>query len=140
VRKRLVQCAVNLTILFVVALLCATSSVRAQSANDTSAVGPLRPRYGTYLIQSYPSPSSPRSPVTIQFYNHNPEILSVKVYDLANRLIIVLHEKQQTERGLHKYTIQPGKFASGVYFIRLTTYTPSGAENIVDNARFVIVH
>lgn len=139
-RKHLVQVCAFWAIITIAAVVWSPQSAQAQAANDTSCVSPLRPQYGTYLIQTYPNPSSSRSPVTIQFYNHNPEILSVKIYDLRNSLILVLHEKQQTDRGLHTYTIQPGRMASGTYYIRLTTYTASGAELSRDNARFVIVH
>jgi hypothetical protein len=140
VRQRLVQLLVLTAAAFLVVAIVVPNSARAQAANDTSCVSPLRPRYGSYLLQPYPSPSSAQSPVTIQFYNHNPEILSVKIYDLTNRLMLVVHDKQQTDAGLHTYTLKPTHFASGTYFIRLTTYTPSGAENTVDNIRFVIVH
>jgi hypothetical protein len=140
VRKHLVQLCALWAVALIALVAWDPASVKAQAANDTSCVSPLRPRYGTYLIQTFPNPSSSRSPVTIQFYNHNPEIIAVKIFDLRNSLIMVLHEKQQTDRGLHTYTIQPGRIASGTYYIRLTTYTASGAELTTDNARFVIVH
>lgn len=140
VGRQVIRVAVIAAALFVGASTVSPRLVRAQAANDTSCVSPLRPRYGSYLIQTYPSPASRRTPLTIQFYNHQAEILSVKIYDVANRLMLVLHDKQQTDAGLHTYTVRPSKFASGTYFIRLTTYTPSGAENTTDNARFVIVH
>lgn len=139
-KKLLVQAWVLVALTLLIVVVMGPRVALAQAANDTSSVGPLRPRYGSYLLPPYPSPSSPRVPVTIQFYNHNPEILSVKIFDLKNSLILVLHEKQQTDRGLHTSTLDPRLLSSGMYFVRLTTYTPSGAENTIDNARFVIVH
>lgn len=129
----------------VLLLLGFVSTTRAQSSGgsqDSAASGVLRPRWGSYLIQTFPSPAKAGQPITVQFYNHQDETLTCRVFDIANRELMVLQPKQFTTHGLHTLVIDPGKnqLASGTYFIRLTTFTAAGAEDVVDNSRFVIIH
>jgi hypothetical protein len=107
---------------------------------DTSCVAPLRPRWGSYLIQPFPSPAKVGEIITIQFYNHTEEILSCKIYDEIHREMIELQPKGTTPAGLHTFEVSANRLATGSYFVRLTTYTASGSETLVDNLRFVIVH
>ncbi len=135
--------------LFSVILLLLTiqSAALAQSgagSQDSAASGHLRPRWGSYLIESFPSPAKSTEDVTIQFYNHTDETLSCMIFDMNCRDMLlepklVLQPKEQVSAGLHTFTIHANALSTGCYFVRLTTYTASGAENIVDNARFVIV-
>ncbi|HWF43107.1 MAG TPA: T9SS type A sorting domain-containing protein [Candidatus Kapabacteria bacterium] len=114
---------------------------RAQSgagSQDTS--GTLRPRYGSYLIQTFPSPAKSTAQITIQFYNHNDEVLMCQVFDAADRLVHVVQPKQMTAGGLHTFLIPASSLSSGMYFIRLTTFTASDNEDVVDNTRFLIIH
>jgi hypothetical protein len=129
--------------LFVVTiLLFAYSAADAQSgagSQDSSVTGVLRPRWGSYLVETFPSPAKAGNIITVQFYNHNDETLTCRVFDATCREMLVLQPKQLTLAGLHTFTIPAQRLSTGPYFIRLTTYTASGAENIVDNSRFAVV-
>ncbi len=129
-----------------VGLLLATLSGVARDANaqssggsqDSASTGVLRPRWGSYLIQTFPSPAKTGDQIAVQFYNHRDETLTCRVFDMANRFMLDLQPKQLTPHGLHTFLIPANSLSTGVYFIRLTTFTESGAENVVDNSRFVI--
>jgi hypothetical protein len=123
----------------------AQPSARSQNSStavsqDSSGSGTLRPRWGSYLIQTFPSPAKSTSQITIQFYNHNDEVLMCQVFDAADRLMLVVQPKQMTAGGLHTFLIPASSLASGMYFIRLTTFTASDNEDVVDNTRFLIIH
>jgi hypothetical protein len=107
---------------------------------DSSCVSPLRPRRGTYLIETYPSPALPGTTINVQVYNHNPDIFSVRIVDLLDRTVKVLQPKEALLNDLHKYQFQSFDLASAKYFIRLTTYTESGAIREVQDASFIILH
>ena len=112
----------------------------AQSSTQDSVVsGTLRPRWDTYLVGVFPTPAKFGAKISVQFYNHNPETIAVRVFDLACREILELQPQQSTAAGLHTIEIPPFTLSSGTYFLRLTTFTATGAENIVDNARFVVI-
>ena len=129
--------------LFLPIFLCMASTALAQSgagSQDSSVSGTLRPRYGSYLIETYPSPARAGQQITIQYYNHNDEVLMCKVFDAVNRLIFEVQPKQLTLAGLHSFVIPANKLSSGMYFIRLTTFTASDNEDVVDNSRFLVAH
>ena len=131
--------------LLVPAPVRAQSSVHSQDSStavsqDSSGAGTLRPRWGSYLIQTFPSPANAGSQITIQFYNHNDEVLMCQIFDAADRLVHVVQPKQMTAGGLHTFLIPASSLSSGMYFIRLTTFTASNNEDVVDNMRFLIVH
>jgi hypothetical protein len=76
----------------------------------------------------------------VQTYNRNPVEISVTVYDAAGREMLDLLPKQTLPGGLHTFTISPHQLSAGMYHVRLITYTASDAPDVVDDARFVIVH
>jgi len=129
--------------LFVVTIfLFVYAPARAQSgagSQDSSVTGVVRPRWGSYLIETFPSPAKASDDITVQFYNHNDETLTCRVFDVTCREMLVLQPKQLTVAGLHTFTIPGHRLSTGIYFIRLTTYTASGAEDIVDNSQFAVV-
>jgi hypothetical protein len=140
-------------LVFLTFLTIVTGTLRAQtvdsSANgsgasgsqDSAATGALRPRWGSYLIQTFPTPAASTSDLHIQFYNHRDETLMCRLYDAADRLIAVLWPKQLTPQGLHQIDVNKMPYLeTGMYFIRLTTFTASDAEDVVDNGRFIIQH
>lgn len=101
----------------------------------------MRPRsFGAYVVGCFPSPAFSTETVTIQTYNRNPVELSVTVYDAAGREMIDLAPKQMMSGGLQTFTIPPSTLSSGVYHVRLITYTASDVSDIVDDARFLIIH
>jgi hypothetical protein len=120
-------------------IACAAPCLAQSSTQDSAVSGKLRPRWGTYIASVFPTPAKYGAKVTVQIYNHNPETLSCKVYDLACRLVMELQPQQTIAAGLHTIEIPQYFLASGTYFIRLTTFTASGAANLVDNARLVVI-
>ena len=95
---------------------------------------------GSYIVGIFPSPAPENVPITVQTYNRVTEVLSVSVYDNAGHDILDLIPKQSVQGGLQTLTIQPGQLVSGAYHVQLTTYTASDVVDVVDEARFIIVH
>jgi hypothetical protein len=128
-----------LGLLLAFAIPCVAQTTPDSASRDSSISGKLRPRWGTYIASVYPTPAKFGAKITVQFYNHNPEMIACRVFDLACRLIMEIQPKQSTASGLHTIEIPQFALSSGTYFLRLTTFTASGAANIVDNARFVVI-
>ncbi len=132
--------------LLVIVFLFLSVPVFAQSdggSQDSSGAGALRPRSGSYVVGCFPSPAFLSEPITIQTYNRNPTELSVTIYDNAGREVLDLIPKQTMPGGLQTMTIPPFRLPSGVYHVRLLTYTssdPTAAVDVVDDGRFVILH
>jgi hypothetical protein len=126
---------------FAIALCVGQRQACAQSngSQDSAVSGKLRPRWGSYLIETYPSPAKASDNITVQFYNHRDETLTCRIFDSDDRIVMELQPKQFTSHGLHSFPIAGYRLPSGSYFIRLTTFTESGAENVVDNSRFIIL-
>ena len=129
--------------LLVIVIFFASASAFAQSgagSQDSSAIN-LRPRsFGAYVVGCFPSPAFAGQPITVQTYNRNPVEISVTVYDAAGREMLDLLPKQTLPGGLQTFTISGSQLSAGVYHVRLITYTASDAPDIVDDARFIIVH
>jgi hypothetical protein len=137
------RCLCILVFVCTALVLIGPNFAHAQSgagSQDSSVSGTPRPRWGSYLIQTFPSPANASSQVTIQFYNHNDEVLMCQLFDAADRLIRDIQPKQMTAAGLHSFVIPASHLSSGMYFVRLTTFTASNNEDVVDNTRFLIVH
>ncbi len=129
--------------LFVILLLVVAMPALAQSgagSQDSSIIGHLRPRWGSYLVSAYPSPARANQAITVQVYTHTDEVFECRVFDSAGRDIYVLQAKQSTPAGLHNFIIPPFTLPSGAYMVQLITYTASGATNVVDYMRFSIIH
>lgn len=134
------QFAMRLFVLFsFMAVFSSAALAQSNGSQDSAVSGKLRPRWGSYLIETFPSPAKASDQVTVQFYNHQDETLTCRVFDSDDRLVAELQPKQLTTHGLHQFPIRAFTLPTGSYFIRLTTFTESGAENIVDNSRFVIL-
>ncbi len=112
------------------------------SQTDSLCGGTVRPRRSTFVIEAFPSPAVLGARVTIQYYNNNPEVIALRVVDLLDRTIASgdLQTKSLTPNGLHTFSLPTRGLATGMYFIRLTTYTATGSVDQVQNSRFVIVH
>ena len=112
-----------------------TTSVQNDS---TGQGGELRPRRGTYIIETYPNPARTGQSIVIQFYNHNPQDLACDILDFHGRAVITVQPRGFTPNGLHRLFLPSNKLASGVYYIRLRTYTPAGKLEEVQSYRFMI--
>ncbi len=106
--------------------------------DTTGAGGELRPRRGSYIIETYPSPARAGQNIIIQFYNHNPQDLACDILDLHGRPVIIVQQRTFLANGLHRLSLPSNKLSSGVYFIRLRTYTPAGKLEEVQSYRFMI--
>jgi hypothetical protein len=106
--------------------------------DTVGAGGELRPRRGNYIIETYPNPAHLGQNIVIQFYNHNPQDLSCDILDLYGRAVITVQARTFTPNGLHRLFLPSNKLASGVYYIRLRTYTPAGKLEEVQDSRFMI--
>jgi hypothetical protein len=130
--------------LLVIIIIFASASAFAQSgagSQDSTGTEALRPRsFGAYVVGCFPSPAKSGQTITVQTYNRNPVELSVTVYDNAGRETLDLIPKQMMPGGLQTMTILPYQLPSGVYHVRLVTYTASDAPDIVDDNRFIILH
>ena len=104
-------------LVLLLAVLASTDTLHAQSfsgtLNDSLCGGPLRPRRGTYIIQSFPTPAKAGSTVNIKVYNHNPDVFSVRIVGVLDRTMMVLQEKQATLNGVHSFSLPSGALASG---------------------------
>ena len=88
----------------------------------------------------FPSPAKVHELINVQIYNHNPTELALKVFDMNCREVYTLSTRDTTmPGGLHTFQIPSDLLSTGTYFVHLVTYVGT-AEDIIDNARFVIVH
>lgn len=109
------------------------------AVSDTvGAGGTLRPRRGNYIVETFPSPARWGQTIVIQYYNHNDQDLAVDIVDLNGRVVYTVKDRQLLPNGLHRFELASNKLSSGVYNIRLRTYTPAGKLDDVQNHRFVI--
>ncbi|HET6510864.1 MAG TPA: T9SS type A sorting domain-containing protein [Candidatus Kapabacteria bacterium] len=133
----------SFSILALLLLLTAADMAIAQDSTVTrpdtvGAGGELRPRRGTYIIETYPNPAHFGQSIVVQFYNHNPQELSCDILDLNGRVVYPVQHRTFTPSGLHRLFLQSNRLSSGVYFIRLRTYTPAGKLEEVQSYRFMI--
>jgi hypothetical protein len=124
-------------------ILCFANTAEAQDTtavqSDTTGIGGItHPRRGAYIIETYPNPAHVGQNIAIQFYNHNPQDLSCDILDLHGRVVYPVQARAFTPNGLHSLSLQSNRLASGVYFIRLRTYTPAGKLQEVQSYRFMI--
>jgi hypothetical protein len=120
------------------------SHARAQAPGGQDSTGTgipaLRARRDTYIIIPFPSPARHGQTMKIQFYNHVAEEVSLRIVDLNDKTVAVLQPQQMLPNGIHPYDFHTNSVATGTYFIRLTTYSSTGSQNLVQDARFIVLH
>jgi hypothetical protein len=120
-------------------LACAQDSGGQDSTGLLSPA--LRPRRDTYIIETFPSPARHGQTIKIQFYNHFPgQVISLNVIDILGRVVVELQPQAAMPNGIHSYDFPTNFYASGSYHIRLTTYTSTGAEDLTQESRFIVLH
>lgn len=106
---------------------------------DTTFGEPLRPRQGTYILETYPSPATNFQKVTVQFYNKVAQDISVEILDDIDRVVRVLQETTPTAPGLHSFRFPAEMLASGTYSVRLTIHASAGGSLRRMSSRFLII-
>jgi len=116
-----------------------SSGIPQQGLQDSVVGGPLRPRRGTYIVEVFPSPAPAGSSITFQYYNHTPQEIAVRIVDILERPVWILQERTFMPNGLHKFSpFASNKLSSGLYFVRLITYTPTGDIDQTEDTPFII--
>jgi hypothetical protein len=129
-------------VMFAASIIPGLASAQAPGGQDSTGTGipDLRPRRDSYIIVPYPSPARHGQTVKIQIYNHIDEEISLRIVDLNDKTVKELQPQQTLPNGIHSYDFETGAVATGTYFIRLTTYSSTGSQNVVQDARFIVLH
>ena len=80
------------------------------------------------LLQNYPNPFNPTT--FIQYQLPKDTRVTLKIYDILGREVATLVDGRQTA-GYHEVEFDGSRFASGVYFYRLTTPTYSKVQKMI---------
>jgi len=75
--------------------------------------------FETELSQNYPNPFNPTT--QIRFTISEAQQVSLKVYDMAGRLVANLVDNSSYSAGSHEMTFNANSLASGIYFYRFIT-------------------
>ena len=71
------------------------------------------------LQQNYPNPFNPTT--QIRFSISEAQQVSLRVYDMAGRLVATLVNNETVTAGAHEVTFNASSLASGIYFYRFIT-------------------
>jgi len=74
--------------------------------------------YQTYLFQNYPNPFNPST--SINYYIPFKTNVAIKIFDILGKEIEMI-ENSTKDKGFHTINWNAGKFASGIYFYKLST-------------------
>jgi len=80
-----------------------------------TAIQPIRPLQSFDLEQNYPNPfslSSANAMTRIDFVSHKPEHVTIQVYDLLGRMVVILPENSRDESG-HRTVLWNGRNSNG---------------------------
>jgi hypothetical protein len=124
---------------FLIVCFVAEIATAQSGLQDSVLGGELRPRRETYIIETFPSPARHGQKVTIRYYNHNPEVTSLKIFDAGDRLIAELQPQKLMPNGIHEYPFFTYLYASGSYHIRLMRYSTDGTQLSAEDSRFIVV-
>ena len=129
-------------VVFAVFVIPSLAGAQAPGGQDSTGTGipALRARRDTYIIVPYPSPARHGQTMKIQFYNHVAQEVSLRIVDLTDKTVVVLQPQQTLLNGIHSYDFPTNSVATGTYFIRLTTYSSTGSQNLVQDSRFIVLH
>lgn len=90
---------------------------QASSARVTRASTAKTPL--EYALRSYPNPFNPTT--TVEFDLPEPAVVSLRIYDVAGRLVAELASERTYEPGRHRLVFDGTHASSGIYFYRLET-------------------
>ena len=132
-------------LLFLVFAVFVTSGIavaQAPGGQDSTGTGvpSLRPRRDAYIIVPYPSPARQGQVMKIQIYNHSEQPISLRIVDLNDKTVKELQPQKTLANGIHEYPFETNSVATGTYFVRLTTYSSTGSQNLVQDERFIVLH
>ena len=74
---------------------------------------------GFILYQNYPNPFNPTT--TMRFSLPNPDIVTLKIYNIIGQELQVLLNNQQLSKGNHEIQFNGNRLASGIYIMSITT-------------------
>ncbi|MEI8134084.1 MAG: hypothetical protein WCH46_03265 [bacterium] len=119
-----------------------TSWAQQSGGQDSTGEGlpPLRARRDAYIIETYPSPARHGQILKIKIYSHFAQQISVRIVDVNDRPMKVLQEPVMVSEGIHTYEFPTNLVATGPYYVRLTTYSSTGSENLIQDSRFLVLH
>ena len=136
---------ITFILFFVLSGICALSGIAsAQDSGGQDSTGLtdtlLRARRDTYIIVPFPSPARHGVTMNIQVYNHNPQEISLRIVDINDKTVAQLQPPAMLDNGIHSYPFSTNLVATGIYFIRLTTYTSTGTQDLIQDTRFIVLH
>ena len=74
----------------------------------------------TGIKGNYPNPFNPTTEIKFDLSDANAGLVNVSVFDIQGRKVATLHN-DVTSAGYHSYIFDASNFASGKYFVRITT-------------------
>lgn len=116
-----------------------SACAQGSGSQDSVVGGSLRPRRDTYIIETYPSPARRGQVITIRFYNQNSQELALRVLDINDKVVKELQPRAALPNGIHSYDFPTRQFATGTYHIRLTKYSATGAADLTQDSRFIVL-
>ena len=138
--KKAISLFFVLLMMFALPILAFAQDSGGQDSTGLIGGPGLRARRDSYIIVPFPSPARHGQTMKIQFYNHYPLEASLRIVDLNDKTVKILQPQQMLTNGIHPYDFNTSLVTTGTYFIRLTTYTSTGAQNIVQDTRFIVLH
>ena len=104
-----------------------TGSVQ-QSMIQTSSVDTSNSTVDKFGVENYPNPFNPTTIITYQIPKDGR--VTLRVYDILGREVVTLADGNQSA-GIHYAAFDGSRFASGVYFYRLTAPGVSQVKKMV---------
>ncbi len=119
------------------------ASAQDSGGQDSTGLigGPgLRARRDSYIIVPFPSPARHGQTMKIQIYNHYAQAISLRIVDLLDKTVAVLQPQETLQNGIHSYDFNTNIVSTGSYFIRMTTFSSTGSQSLVQDMRFIVLH
>jgi hypothetical protein len=126
--------------------LCPASPNSSGAANEvlryniTPILMQQQTAHEVYPIEIYPSPAKYGQLVNINFTNSIPEIIGAQVLDEGGNIVTDLLKKELTGSGKHTLIYPSGKYASGSFFLRISSYSQDSQVLCKQDEHFVVAH
>lgn len=80
------------------------------------------------LDQNYPNPFNPST--TIRVSLSSPSLVELTVFNILGQEVKTILKKQFLEEGAYEFQFDGSSYATGVYFYRLTTFSPATEQSV----------